>query len=187
VLTVRGVVRDARSRKPAEGVLVCLSRGHRRTHAVEARADGSFDLAARDLEPDGYQLTIFAGAYEARRRSFAVEADLDEDVGAVEMVTSEYPAGIHGVLWHGRADIPLTVGRARLEQGGVRLAEAPVGEVGAFEITMTCERPIPPGEYDIVLEAPGCEPRRVRLDVADEPTVYALGRLELHASGGDAD
>jgi hypothetical protein len=186
-LTVRGVVNDAITGNPLEGGLVCLSRGHARTHAVRTAADGSFQLAARELEPDGYQLTIFAGARGARRRSIAVDADLDEDIGAVEMIASEYPPGIHGVLWDDLSDIPVTSGRVRLEQGGVQLGESGVGDGGAFEIHMTCDRPMPPGGYDLVADAPRRLSRQVRLEVAEEPTVYALGRLGLRASrAGDA-
>ena len=184
-LTVRGVVSDAITGDPLEGALVCVSRGHTRTHAVQTAADGSFELAASDLEPNDYLLASFAGAREARRRSIAVDADIDEDIGAIEMIASEYPAGIHGFLWDELADLPLTMGRVRLEQGGVNLAETAVGDGGVFEILMTCERPIPPGQYEVIADAPGREPRLIQLDVADEPTVYVLGRLELRASRAD--
>jgi hypothetical protein len=171
-----------------EGAVVCLSHGHTRTRAVRTSADGHFELAARDLAPGGYELTIYAGAREARRRSFVVDADVHEDIGAVGMVPSEYAAGLHGVLWDGLADVPLTAGRVRLQQHGATIGESGVGNGGAFDIQMTCDRPLPPGAYDVVAEAPGHVPRQVQLEVTRELTIYALGRLELRAGrAGDAD
>src|SRR4051812_38577056 len=91
----------------------------RRFRQSGPRPTGPFGWRLKIFEANGYQLTIFAGAGEARRRAIAVESDVDEDVGDDSMLPSEHAAGIRGVLWDDLADVPFTAGRIRLEQGDV--------------------------------------------------------------------
>jgi hypothetical protein len=74
-------------------------------------------------------------------------------------------------------------GRVRVEQAGVGRGEARSREDGAFEIEMTCQRPLPPGDYEVIVAAPGYASVRWPLTVVIELTMYSVGRVELRRVG----
>jgi hypothetical protein len=67
---------------------------------------------------------------------------------------------------------PAGGGRVRLRSGGNHVAEAAADADGAFLIELTCDRPLPPGDYQFVAEAPGFETRM--LATTFQPTVPPL-------------
>ena len=186
-LTVRGLVRDAATGGHVSAGVACLCQLHDSVVLSPIRSDGSFELVADGLRAGTYQVAVFAGAHAAWRRLLNLAADKDEDLGTVDVRRAEYPAGVRGKLWHELGDHPLMVGHVRLRQGGRLIGEAPAQHDGLFEFDMSCERPLPPGEYLLEAHAAGFERSALALHLVEQETVYELGRVGLVPEGQDAD
>jgi hypothetical protein len=152
----------------------------------DIRPDGSFVLAVEGLSTGAYQTAVFAGGHAAWRRLLELAADAEEDLGTVDVRRTEYPAGIRGKLWDELGDHPLT-GHVRLRHGDRLIGDAVAEHDGLFALEMSCERPLPPGEYRLEAEAAGYERCALPLDVVEQVTMYELGRVGLVSEGDDAD
>lgn len=159
---------------------VGLTRGHECVAAVDTGVGGWFELAA-DSVPGPHLLLVVADGREAVRRQIAIEAPrLTLDVGRVALFPVEWPAGVHGQLWNEDAQSPVPGGLVTLSTAeSTVVGRVRVAPDGAFTIRMTCERPLPPGEYRLDLTAPGYAAAGVRAWIALEPSVTELGRVHL--------
>jgi hypothetical protein len=159
---------------------VCLARGHVGVAAVEAGADGRFELVAKTA-PGLHLLLVVADGREAVRRQLTVQAPgLTLDVGPVALVPVEWPAGVHGHLWDEDGQSPVHGGLAALSTGkGVVVGQTRADPDGAFVIPMTCQRPLPPGDYRLDVSAPGYSAETIQVPIALEPSVTELGRVHL--------
>jgi hypothetical protein len=167
--------------------VACLSRAHESVALSPIRSDGSFEIVAEGLGAGTYQAAVFAGAHAAWRRLLELGADTEEDLGSVDVRRAEYPAGLRGRLWDELGDHPLTAGRVWLRQGGRLIGETRAHYDGLFELEMSCERPLPPGEYMLEAEAAGYDRGTLPLHLVEQVTVYELGRLGLVREGQGAD
>jgi hypothetical protein len=159
---------------------VCLARGHTGVAAGDAGTDGRFKLVARSM-PGPHLLLVIADGREAVRRHLMVEpSGLTLDVGRVVLVPVEWPAGVHGHLWDEDAQSPVHGGLVALstDQHAV-IGSARAAPDGAFTIRMTCQRPLPPGDYHLDITAPGYGAEARRVPIALEPSVTELGRVHL--------
>jgi hypothetical protein len=176
LIAVTGCVDD-----PLAGVVrACLVRGHAGVVAVDVGTDGQFELVAQS-SPGPYLLLVVAEGREAVRRPFTVEpSGLRLDVGRLALVPIEWPAGVHGHLWDEDALSPVSGGLVALstDQGEV-IGKCRAAPDGAFTIRMTCQRPLPPGEYRLDITAPGYAPGALRVPIPLEPSVTELGRVHI--------
>lgn len=159
---------------------VCLARDHVGLAAVDVDAKGRFELVAQS-RPGLYLLLVVADGREAVRRQLTVEAPgLTLDVGRVVLVPVEWPAGVHGHLWDEYAQSPVRGGLVALstDEGAV-VGQTRGAPDGAFTIRITCQRPLPPGDYRLDVTAPGYSAGNLRVPIALEPSVTELGRVHL--------
>jgi len=159
---------------------VCVTRGHASVAAVDAAADGRFELVAQST-PGPHLLLVVADGREVVRRHLTVEASgVTLDVGRVVLVPVEWPAGVHGHLWDEDAQSPVPGGLVALSTAeGAVIGQARGAPDGAFTIRMTCQRPLPPGDYRLDLAAPGYRAGARRVSITLEPSVTELGRVHL--------
>jgi hypothetical protein len=159
---------------------VCLARGHVSVTAVDAAADGRFELVAQST-PGPHLLLVVADGREVVRRPLMVEASgVMLDVGRVVLIPVEWPAGVHGHLWDEDAQSPVHGGLVALSTAeGAVIGQARAAPDGAFAIRMTCQRPLPPGDYRLDIAAPGYRAGAHRVPIALEPSVTELGRVNL--------
>jgi hypothetical protein len=175
-IAVRGRIDDGL----AQIARVCLARDHASLIAVDAGADGRFELVAQST-PGLHLLLVVADGCEVVRRHLTVEAPgLTLDIGRVVLIPVEWPAGVHGHLWDEDAQSPIDGGLVALstDEGAV-IGRARAAPDGAFTIRMTCQRPLPPGNYRLDITAPGYSREARRLPIALEPSVTELGRVHL--------
>ncbi|WP_433378846.1 carboxypeptidase-like regulatory domain-containing protein [Actinoplanes sp. CA-142083] len=166
--------------EPRAGVRACLARGHAGIATADAGEDGRFELSASG--PAGpLLLLVLAEGRDAVRRRLAVEQpESAVDVGRLELVPVEFPAGVHGILWDEDAQAPIPGGAVTLSAGD-RAVAGPVraDPDGAFTIRMSCDRPLPPGDYLLDAVAPGFAATVRSVRIALEPSVTAVGRIDL--------
>jgi hypothetical protein len=179
----RGLSRLTRAPKDTPAVTICLSRGHDEVASAVLSDEGDFVLRAPALEPDSYYFAAFADGRAGYRRRIQVRGELETNVGRFELPLVERASGIWGLLWDARDDRPVPYGSVRLEQHGRAFGHAAVAENGLFSIAMSCQRPLPEGEYQLVVGAPGYQESRLTVAFLAEATTYSTGRIELERTG----
>ncbi|MFI5893903.1 carboxypeptidase regulatory-like domain-containing protein [Actinoplanes sp. NPDC051513] len=158
----------------------CLARGHVAVATADADESGRFELSASGPAGPLLLLVLADGRDAVRRRLEAGQPESAVDVGRLELVPVEWPAGVHGTLWDEDAQAPVPGGMVTLSTSD-RAVAGPVraDPDGTFTIRMSCERPLPPGDYRLEAVAPGWSPAVRSVRIALEPSVTSTGRIHL--------
>jgi Carboxypeptidase regulatory-like domain len=175
-LVVRGTLRDASGGGGVAGAEIHVSSGDDPVSSVRTAADGSFEVTVP--ASSSYLVTALAPGLEAWRRRVD-NTPGQVDLGQIEMSASEYPPGVAGQVWDRDADAPVVGGRVDLRRDEYVVGVDQVGADGAFAIELTASRLLPPGSYELVVEAPGYSQGRRTVEVRDDMTSYQVGRVEL--------
>lgn len=143
---------------------------------VAAGADGRIRVDASQMA--GRVVTVIGEDGRALRLT-ADEAARHDDLAAVDLPATEYPAGISGQGWDAVEERPVAPGAASLRQDAEELAAEPFAADGSFAFPMSASLPLNPGRYELVVRAPGYAPSSRAIEIAGTATSWRLGRVPL--------